>query len=200
MRIALLVFSVACLSVTCVAQDAASADVTPVTKITVLSPGIGYEHPIGRRQTLYLQAMLSLSGGLGYSSSLGWLSELYLDPAASLEYRYYFGWKRRLDRRKRVAMNSANYLSGFFRTEFPYRYYWTNDGNVDKIRKPIHALGVTVGMQRNYKGRFSLDMNIGFGHTIEPAYTDPSGLSFTRNGQFYFPGRLSLGIWLNKRK
>lgn len=200
MRIALLVFSFACLSATCVAQNDATTDVTSVTKVTVLSPGIGYEHPIGFRQTLYLQGMFSLSGALGYSSSLGWLSELYLDPALSLEYRYYFGWLRRLNRGKRVAMNSANYVAGFFRTDFPKRYYWNDAGFVERFRKPIHAVGATVGMQRNYKGRFSLDLNIGFGHTIEPAYTDPGGYYSEHNSQFYFPGRLSLGIWLNKRK
>ncbi|WP_276485974.1 hypothetical protein [Paraflavitalea pollutisoli] len=200
MRRIVLVVSLIGWSVGCLAQQPKTPDVETVTKVTILNPGIGYEHPIGHHQTLYLQGMFSISGSLGYSGNLGWLSELYIHPALSLEYRYYFGWKRRLERGKRVALNSANYLAGFFRTDFPERYYWNNAGSLDRFRKAIHALGVTAGMQRNYRGRFSLDLNIGFGHTIEPGYTDASGYWYTKNSQFYFPGRLSLGIWLNKRK
>ncbi|MCK7554099.1 hypothetical protein MKQ70_03365 [Chitinophaga sedimenti] len=87
-----------------------------------------YEHPIGRHQTLHLQGMFTLSGGLGYSSSMGWLSNFYLDPALALEYRHYFGMKRRWERGKNVALNSGNYLAGLFRSDFPKRYYLNDVG------------------------------------------------------------------------
>jgi hypothetical protein len=194
MRISILVLSLLALSLTCKAQD----EVTPVIKLTLLSPGIAYEHPLGRHQTLHLQGMFTPSGGLGYSSSVGWLSNLYLDPALALEYRHYFGMKRRLERGKNVALNSGNYLAGLFRTDFPKRYYLNQEGEIDRRRKPVFGLGVVVGMQRNYKGRFSLDLNIGLGHSLEKGYTDPAGESTTHNSQFYLPAKISLGIWLNK--
>lgn len=196
MRISILSLSLVALSLTCQAQY----EVTSVIKLTLLSPGGGYEHPIGRHQTLHLQGMFTLSGGLGYSSSMGWLSNFYLDPALALEYRHYFGMKRRWERGKNVALNSGNYLAGLFRSDFPKRYYLNDVGEIDRRRRPVYALGVLVGMQRNYRSRFSLDMNIGLGHSLEQGYIDPTGESTTHNSQFYFPGKLSLGIWLNKRK
>lgn len=205
MRIFLPLLFMIGLAMDCRAQEthflpkAPQTDVVRVIKLNILSPGIGVEQPIGRQQTLYLQGMMSLSTAVGYSSTMGWLSELYLDPALLLEYRYYYGWQRRLHRGRRVAMNSANYLAGFFRTDFPNRYYLDEAGNLGRYRKPIHAIGATIGMQRNYRKRFSLDLNIGIGHTIEPTYADPGGYPVSNNSQFYIPGRLSLGIWLNKR-
>lgn len=184
-------------SYVCQAQDTTDADVTDITTVTFFNPGIGYELTVGKKQTLVWQAGLGFSGALGYSASMGFLSEWEWDPYLLMEYRYYFGWNRRMRLGKSVAMNSANYLSPFFRTAFPRRLYL--DGEVLKeMRKPVHGLGLTVGMQRNFRSRFSLDLNIGFGHTIEPAYRDWNGTKI-RNSQFYFPGRLSLGFWLNSR-
>lgn len=181
-------------------QEEPITDITDVTKVTILSPGIGYEKRIGKYQSLYLQGFLSLSGGVGYSSSQGFLSELYLDPTLSLEYRYYYNFRSRQERGKLVAMNSLNYIAPFFRTSFPKRNYITASGTVERKRRAIHATGATIGMQRNFRSRFSLDMNIGFGYSIEGKYTDNEGTGQVNNSQFYFPGRISFGIWLNKRK
>ena len=176
-------------------------EVTDVTKVTLLTPGIGYEKRMAAHQSLYVQGYLSLSGGVGYSSSLGWLSELYIDPAASAEYRFYFGFASRQERGRRTDMNSANYVAPFFEVSFPKRNVLRSPGNVVSKRRGVYTIGSTLGMQRNYKSRLSLDLNIGFGYIFrEPPIPDDSGEHFgERSGQLTIPGRLSLGIWLNKK-
>ncbi|AXY74977.1 DUF3575 domain-containing protein [Paraflavitalea soli] len=187
-------------SLLCFSQDAEVTDITNITKVTILSPGIGYEKRIAKYQSLYLQGFLDISGGVGYSSSLGFLSFLYLDPTFSLEYRYYYNFRRRQERGKRVAMNSLNYIAPFFRSSFPRRNYINSSGEFERKRRAIYATGATFGLQRNFRSRFSLDMNIGLGYMIEGRYTDDEGIASYNNNQFYFPGRISFGIWLNKRK
>ncbi len=184
----------------CCAQEEPVTDITDITKVTILSPGFGYEKRIARYQSLYLQGFFSPSAGLGYSSSQGFDSHFYLEPTLSLEYRYYYNFRRRQERGKRVAMNTLNYIAPFVRSGFPKRYYNTSSGEVKKERRAVFATGATIGLQRNFKSRFSLDMNIGFGYRIEGKYTDNYGSGQINNSQFYFPGRLSFGIWLNKRK
>jgi hypothetical protein len=182
------------------AQNEAITDITDITKVTVLSPGIGYEKRIGKFQSLYLQGFFNIIAGLGYSSSQGFLSQFYLDPALSLEYRYYYNYRRRQERGKRTAMNSLNYIAPFFRTIFEKGEYFNAMGDIVEKRKPVHALGATIGMQRNFKSRFSLDMNIGVGYTIVPKSTNPAPSLRNYNNSLYIPIRISFGIWLNKRK
>jgi hypothetical protein len=190
-------------SLSCFAQDKPPAtEVTDVIKAIFLTPGIGYEKRMSAHQSLYVQGYLSLSGGVGYSSSLGWLSELNIDPALSAAYRFYFGFLGRQERGRRTALNSANYVSPFFEVSFPKRNVLQSPGNVVSKRRGVYTVGSTVGMQRNYKSRLSLDLNIGFGYIFpEPPIPDDSGEHFgERSGQLTIPGRLSLGIWLNRRR
>lgn len=184
----------------CYSQEETITDITDVTKVTILSPGFGYEKRIAKYQSLYLQGFFSISAGAGYSDVVGFHSHFSLDPTLSLEYRYYYNFHRRQEHGKRVAMNSLNYIAPFFWSSFPKRNYYDGSGGVERKRRAIHATGATIGMQRNFKSRFSLDMNIGFGYRIEGKYTDDDGQGQINNNQFYFPGRISFGIWLNKRK
>ncbi len=186
----------------CTAQYSDVADdITDVIKVNIWSPGLGYEKRIGKYQSLYLQGFLSLSGGIGYSSSQGFLSHLFIDPTLSLEYRYFYNFRSRQERGKRVDMNSANYLSPFIRTQFANREYVDEAGNIDKKRKAITAVGVTWGLQRNFNSRLSIDVNVGAGYVFKgDNYIDDGELFTNRNGQFFIPTRVSLGFWLNKRK
>lgn len=182
----------------CYAQDEAATDITDITRVTLLGPGFGYEKRIAKYQSLYLHGFLSISGGVGYSSIVGFHSALYLDPTLSLEYRYYYNFRRRLERGKRVAMNSLNYLAPFFTTSFPGKNFINTEGGVDRSHRAMHAIGATIGMQRNYKSRFSLDLNIGIGYRLEPE--NIGSAERTVDNLFYFPGRISFGFWLNKRR
>ena len=186
----------------CFSQDKPLTDITDITKVTFLSPGIGYEKRIAKYQSLYIQAFMSISAGLAYSDTFGFTSGFDFDPALSIEYRYYYNFVKRRDKGRRVDMNSLNYLSPFFRTVFPKRNIPSSPGYFERRRRAVHSIGGTWGMQRNYKGRFSLDLNIGVGYFFkEASYTDESGQVVKDNtGQIDIPGRLSLGIWLNKRK
>jgi hypothetical protein len=186
----------------CTAQySEVSDDVTDITRVNLISPGLGYEKRIGKYQTLYLQGFLSLSGGIGYSSSQGFLSHFYVDPTLSLEYRYFYNFRSRQERGKRVDMNSSNYLSPFIRTAFSKRDYVDEMGNIDSKRKAINAVGVTWGLQRNFNSRLCVDVNIGAGYIFGgDNYVNDGELFTQRNGQFYIPTRMTLGFWLNKRK
>jgi len=56
--------------------------------------------------------------------------------------------------------------------------------------------------QRNYKCRFSLDLNMGVGYLFgEQAELDYNGkIIFTNVSEFTVPVNFTLGFWLNKRK
>lgn len=179
-------------------EDTTTTDVEDVLKLTVVSPGIGYEMPVGKYQTLYLQGFLSLNGGIGYSGSLGWSSFFYAEPAASVEYRYYYNFEKRQRQQRRVAKNSLNYLSPFFQTRIARRFWINDEGYVEHKGRLVHSLGALWGMQRNYKSHFSLDVNIGVGFYFrEEPFTDRHGNDQKHNGRFTIPGRFSIGFWLN---
>ena len=79
----------------CLAQDDTETDITNVTKVTVLGPGVSYEKRIAKFQSLYVLGFMNISGSIGYSSSMGNMSTLYLNPALTLQYRYYYNFANR---------------------------------------------------------------------------------------------------------
>ncbi|MEP7254024.1 MAG: hypothetical protein ABI683_16635, partial [Ginsengibacter sp.] len=98
-------------STNCFCQDKESTDITDVTKATFYSPGISYEKRIGKFQSLYAQVCMATSFGIGYSEALGNTSYMRFDPAAILQYRYYYNAAAREAKGKRIEMNSLNYVS-----------------------------------------------------------------------------------------
>lgn len=181
-----------------IAEDSTTTDVEPVLKLTVLSPGIGYEMPVGKYQTLYLHGYVGLNGGYSYSDALGSSSYFYLEPTLSAEYRYFYNFEKRKQQHRRVAKNSLNYLSPFLRTSIARRYWVNEAGYVEHKGRFVHSVGAVWGLQRNYKGHFSLDLNIGAGYIFkEKPFTNYHGEEENNNGRFTIPGRLSIGFWLN---
>jgi hypothetical protein len=161
-----------------------------VTKISFLSPGFSYEQKIGRFQTLYGRVFLSPSGYVGYSGTLGSTSHLYLDPAITIQYRYYYNAVRRAAKGRNIAMNNLNYLAPVFKTTF----------NAENSGRSIHKTGVVWGFQRNYRGRFSLDLNLGLGYAFaREGRTNNGEITVEQISEFTTIGQLNLGIWLNRR-
>ena len=179
-------------------ETSSEADVEQVFKLTILSPGIGYEVPVGKFQTVFLHGYVGFNGGYSYSDAMGSSSYFYLEPTASVEYRYYYNFEKRQESGKRIAKNSANYLSPFFRTGIARRYWVNESGYVEHNGRAVHTVGAVWGLQRNYKSHFSLDLNIGAGYIFkEKPFTDMHGNTEENGGRFTIPGRLSIGFWLN---
>lgn len=184
----------------CFSQDKGDATVTNVTKITFINPGASYEKSIAKRQTIYIQAFMNISGTIEYSEYGGNTSTFYLDPAFTIQYRYYYSLKRRDNKGARTAMNSANYLTAVYQDVFSKRRI-SNDYYDETKRRAIHTVGIAWGMQRNYKRRFSLDLNLGVGYLFTKSTLPYSSYQTPKehSGTFTIPGQLTLGIWLNKK-
>ena len=180
----------------CFCQDNKEVDVTDVFKLNFFDPGISYEKRIGASQTLYGQAFMSTSIYIGYSSALGNLSSIDIYPALTLQYRYYYNGNKRTEKGKRTAMNSMNYISIVTEADF-----YTDESWGQNESRVLKTFGTVWGFQRNYPGRFSLDLNIGFGYafgkkTVMSLPGEYTSISF---GELTTLGQISLGFWLNRK-
>jgi hypothetical protein len=189
------------ISKNCVGQDKNEADVTNITKVTFFNPGISYERRIQKLQTLYAQVFMNTSGRIEYSSSFGNTSTFYFDPAFTLQYRYYYNAARRLANDKRIEMNSLNYLSSIYELVYSKRQISASN-YIETNRRALNTFGIAWGFQRNYKRRFSIDLNLGAGYLFGKAtLSDNTGQAITKNvGQFTPVGQLNIGLWLNRRE
>ena len=186
-------------SVTCFSQD--TADVTRVTKLTFLNPGISREMRVVKLQTVYVQAFMNTSAYFSYSSSFGTEAGIYFDPALTGQYRYYYNAKRRAEKGKRTEMNSMNYLAGVWETDFTKA--GVLDDNIDEEkRRAVNKLGVVWGLQRNGSKHFSLDLSLGFGYVFAKGTgIDENGNKFSSPvSQVTSIGQINLGFWLNRGK
>src|SRR5215213_6679834 len=134
-----------------------------VAKVTILNPGLSYETRIGKFQTVYGQAFMNVSASYSYSSSMGSNSKFYFDPAVTLQYRYYYNGMKRMEMERRTEMNSMNYVAAVSEVIFSKMRLSTNYFD-EWNRRAITRLGVVWGLQRNYRQRFSLDLNMGLGY------------------------------------
>ena len=189
------------ISTNCFCQGKTQPDITDVTKVTFFNPGFSYEKRMGKFQSLYAQAFMSTSFAVGFSDALGFSSSIHFDPAFTLQYRYYYNSAQRQAKGKRTEMNSLNYVSAIFQTVFS-NVNISSSYLPEEKNRAVNILGVAWGFQRNYKKRFSLDLNLGIGYLFTTATTtDNGGQNNTRNvGQVTTTSRLNLGFWLNKRK
>ena len=177
-------------------------DITNLTKITFLNPGISREARIGRLQSIYLQAFMNTSAYFSYSSSLGTDGGVFFDPALTAQYRYYYNAEKRASKGKRTEMNNLNYVSGVI--EIGFSKGAISDQYVsEKNRRPVTKIAAVWGIQRNGARRFSLDLNLGIGYVFAKGtkYNEITWQPYSsRISQFTTLGQLNLGFWLNKRK
>lgn len=188
------------ISMNCFCQSKENTDITDVSKATFFNPGISYEKRIGKFQSLYTQLFMNTSFSIGYSDALGNTSSIHFDPAATLQYRYYYNSKNREAKGKRTEMNSLNYLASILETTFS-KGSISSSYYTEKDRRAIYAFGIAWGFQRNYAKRFSLDINFGPAYLYTRVTTmNDTGQLITKNaGQFKTVGQINLGFWLNKR-
>ena len=71
---------------------------------------------------------------------------------------------------------------------------------MEERKRPMNTIGVLWGFQRNYKSRFSLDLNIGPAYLFaRSSVPDTYGNPHKRTvGEFSTMGRITLGFWVNK--
>lgn len=189
------------ISTNCFSQGTTQVDITNVTKVTFLSPGISYEKRIGKFQSLVGQVFMAPSFYASYSDFLGTDARLVFDPGFSFQYRYYYNYDKRKEKGKRTEINSLNYISPTFENVFS-KVAIASDHYGEYNRRAINTIGVVWGIQRNYKKRFSLDLNLGAGYLFTTAtLSNGMGQTIKRNYSQFTPlGQLTLGFWLNKRK
>jgi len=172
-----------------------------VAKVTILNPGLSYETRIGKFQTVYGQAFMNVSASYSYSSSMGSNSKFYFDPAVTLQYRYYYNGMKRMEMERRTEMNSMNYVAAVSEVIFSKMRLSTNYFD-EWNRRAITRLGVVWGLQRNYRQRFSLDLNMGLG------YMFAKGTTYNYSGQLKtktvtmpaIMGQFNIGFWLNRER
>lgn len=183
------------------AQEENKADVANVTKVTFLNPGISQEIKIGKHQTLYGQVFINTSATARtdyYNNTQNIDIDLYFDPAVTVQFRNYYNGRRRSAKGKRIEMNSMNYaglIAESFFSKIPL-----NENYIQEDRRPITTLGAVWGLQRNYKGRFSLDFYLGAGYRFARStiYTIPQPTTINTT-TFALISQLNIGVWLNKR-
>ena len=178
----------------CLAQEENGTDITNVTKVTFLSPGVSYEKRIAKFQSLFIRGSMIPSGYVEFGGALGNTSAFYLDPALTLHYRYYYDFTKRENKEKRTAWNSLNYVAVIWETVFSKNYVMYN-------LRPINTIGLAWGLQRNYKRRFSFDLDLGLGYLFtKTSMPNDLGQTITGHvGQLEPIININLGFWLNKR-
>lgn len=180
-------------STKCLAQ---TEDVTNVAKVTLLNPGVSYEARIGKYQTVHAQLFMNTSA-YGATDAFGNIDyDFYFDPAATLQYRYYYNAQKRLERDKRIDKNSMNYLAGVtevFLSKMPL----TQGAQLEQDRRAVWRFGAVWGLQRNFEKHFSLDLNLGLGYlsSKETIYGRTFQPQTVNVGQATFLGQFNIGFW-----
>jgi hypothetical protein len=184
----------------CFGQDKENSGLINMTKVTFFNPGISYEKRIAKLQSLYAHLFMNTSFSVGYSDALGNISDIRFDPAATLQYRYYYNKGQREASGKNTEMNNLNYVSLITETTVVTEKVLLVD-YVEKIHRAINEFGIAWGLQRNYKSRFGLDLNVGPYYLFAKATKQSSTGQFVTEkvDEFTISGQISLGFWLNKR-
>jgi hypothetical protein len=180
-------------------EDRPVRDVRDVFRATLLSTGLSYEKAIGTHSTAY--GHLYIRGAVEETpygdNDLGF----FIDPVLNLQYRYYYNGLKRRERGRRTDMNSMDYIAGTWETWFTKAPL--DGGAIERdTRRPATTLGAVWGLQRNYRNRFSLDLNLGMGYRFaKTTNLLLTGQPQERSIQRFTPiVQCHIGIWLNRRE
>ncbi|WP_289661384.1 hypothetical protein [Flavobacterium panacagri] len=142
-------------------------DDTPVSVVKnqfkinpLLSPGFVYEHGFSSKNTLYSEASLIL----GYRhNSFYDESTFYFVPRITEQFRHYYNLEKRALKGKRTAHNSGNFIALY--ADYSFESISTN--KLFSEYCPSFTVGPAWGIQRTYKGKFNIDLNIGAGLNVD---------------------------------
>lgn len=159
------------------AQNTNNAEST-LFKVNFINPGLEYEGAIGQNQTVDL--------GIGLQFGFNSVGYAFF-PALKGQYRYYYNFDRRMEKNKRIAGNSANYLAAsgtLFLEEVII-------GNVSSGDGYFGVVGPVYGIQRTYPKGFNFNLEFGVGYYFDSSYSDDG---------FGPMASLSIGWVLGKKK
>ena len=174
-------------------------DVRDIFRATLISTGLSYEKAVGMHGTAF--GHLYVRGAVEETpygdNDLGF----FIDPVLNLQYRYYYNGMKRRERGRRTDMNSMDYVAGTWETWFTKAPL--DGGSIERdSRRPATTLGAVWGLQRNYRNRFSLDLNLGMGYRFaKTTNLSLTGQPLERNIQRFTPiVQCHIGMWLNRRE
>lgn len=120
-------------------------------QLNLLMPGLHYEFGL----------LPNLTVGAGIGLGLATPEEGYsLAPAYRAQSRYYTNLRRREAFGRNIAGNSGDYLAATFSHFFTQ---WELAGNMDNTGRDLAFFGPAYGWQRQYKGGWSLNLELGAG-------------------------------------
>ena len=90
-------------------QQAAANEVTNVTILTFLNPGLSYEMKQGKYQSLFFRGDVSTISGIGYSSTFGFSAPFDWDPELLANYRFYYNGEKRAKKGKRTGAKPCRF-------------------------------------------------------------------------------------------
>lgn len=179
-------------------DDKPAPDVRDVFRATLLSTGLSYEKVIGTHSTAY--GHLYIRGAVEETPYAADEFGFFIDPVLNLQYRYYYNGLKRREKGRRTDMNSMDYIAGTWETWFTRAPL--DGGSIERdSRRPATTLGAVWGLQRNYRNRFSLDLNLGMGYRFaKTTNVSLTGQPMERRIQRFTPiVQCHIGIWLNRR-
>jgi hypothetical protein len=131
----------------------------------LLSPGLVYEHGFSAKNTLYSE--LSLVIGYRYNDFYG-ESTWYFVPKINEQFRHYYNLDKRAAKGKRTANNSGNFVA--LQATYDFQSISTNKWFNEYC--PSFTIAPVWGIQRTYKGKFNLDLNLGLGANFDKYDTE----------------------------
>ncbi|MBW1655121.1 hypothetical protein [Flavobacterium quisquiliarum] len=122
----------------------------------ILSPGFVYEHGFSTKNTLYSEASVII----GYRhNSFYDESTWYFVPRITEQFRHYYNLEKRAAKGKRTAHNSGNFVALY--ADYSFQSISTN--KLFSEYCPSFTVGPVWGIQRTYKRKLNIDLNLGLG-------------------------------------
>ena len=148
-----------------------------ILKLNFLPVSISYEYRVDKQMTMMFEP----------SFQFNWTNEgqFYFSPTVSVYYRYYYNFDKRNMKGKRTAKNSVNYVGAAMIFSY-WNAAWSASLNTDDYIRYV-GFGPVWGIQRNYKGHFSLGINLGPIVAYGNQGFRPDAIAY-----------LTLGFWLGK--
>ncbi|AWK06713.1 hypothetical protein HYN56_21765 [Flavobacterium crocinum] len=131
----------------------------------LLSPGFVYEYGFSAKNTLYSE----------FSTIIGYRHNSYYDestwyfiPRISEQFRHYYNLEKRAAKGKRTDHNSGNFVALY--TDYSFQSISTN--KLFSEYCPSFSVGPVWGIQRTYKRKLNIDLNLGVGVTTDRNETE----------------------------
>ncbi|WP_432223112.1 hypothetical protein ACRASX_16335 (plasmid) [Flavobacterium sp. TMP13] len=129
-------------------------------KINILIPGIVYEHGFSSRNTLYSD----LSFGFGYrKSDFYGESKWSFFPKINEQFRHYYNLEKRSVKGKNINNNSGNFIA----LNAIYNFKSLSTTNEYDENTSSFTIAPIWGIQRTYKRKFNLELQLGAGLNID---------------------------------